>query len=74
MTFAAMHSVFITIVFWIVHWAIVLPVVMIVVTPYILITSLFRKSRYDQAVISSYKSVFFSFAKFWYDGGFGFTP
>ena len=69
-----MHQLFLQIVFWAVHWLIVLPVALTAATPYVLIAALFDKPRYARAVTRRYRRICAGFAKFWEEGGQGFTP
>jgi len=69
-----MPQLFLEIVFWAVHWLVVLPVVLIAATPYVLIAAIFHKRRYPLAVLRSYRRICDAFAKFWNEGGWGFTP
>lgn len=69
-----MHQLFLSILFWIVHWVVILPAALLASTPYILIAALFGESRYDRAVVGYYKRICVSFAKFWIEVGLRFTP
>ena len=69
-----MANVFVAIVFWIIHWTVILPAALVVATPYILIASLFRSAPYPSAVGCYYGDIYASFAKFWREIGLHFTP
>jgi len=69
-----MAGLFVMVVFWGIHWAIILPVALIVASPYILLASIFRSPPYRSAVCGCYRRIFVSFARFWNEGGWGFTP
>lgn len=70
----SLASLFLTIVFWSIHWLIVLPISLIIATPYVLVVSLKHPRGYRSAVFKQYRKIFNSFVKFWSEGGFGFTP
>jgi len=67
-------GVFLTLVFCVIHWAVVLPAALVVASPYILVASFFRSSPYRIAVYSYYKRICISFARFWNEGGWGLAP
>ena len=61
-------------VFWLIHWLVVLPVALIVATPFVLVAAAFDSSRYDRAVFARYRGICLSFAEFWDKIGVKFTP
>ena len=60
--------------FWFVAWVVVLPLWMIIATPYVLVSAAFDSSRYDRAVVDRYRGICLSFAEFWCKIGVHFTP
>lgn len=60
--------------FWLFHWLIILPVIFVLPTPYVLIAAAFREGPYRRALDGYYKAIFRTFAGFWDEGGWGFTP
>ncbi len=69
-----MASLFITLVFWGIHWLVVLPTALILATPYVLVAALFRPSPYRSTLADYYGRICLSFAKFWEEMGHEFTP
>ncbi len=69
-----MHEIFLQLVFWTLHWVVGLPVALIVATPYVLIAGCFDRPGYARAVGRRYAKICAGFAKFWNEGGWGFTP
>jgi hypothetical protein len=72
--YAFMAGCFPTILFWLIHWLIVLPVILLVTTPFVLVAAMFDSLRYDRAVFGRYRSICLSFAEFWDQIGHHFTP
>ncbi len=69
-----MAEFLLSMVFWIIHWVIVLPVALVVATPYVLVAAMFRAKPYGSAVRDEYRRICRSFAEFWEKMGYGFTP
>ena len=51
--------------FWFVGWIVVLPLWLIIVTPYVLVAAAFDSSSYGRAVCTRYRGICESFAEFW---------
>jgi len=51
--------------FWFVAWIVLLPLWMIIATPYVLVIAAFDSSSYGQAVRARYRRAFESFVEFW---------
>jgi len=67
-------ELFLALTFWVIHWVIVLPVSLALCTPWFVLVTAFEKDSYWVALARRYRSLVASFAKFWDEGGWGFTP
>ncbi len=69
-----MARLFLAIVFVAIHWLVVLPVALIVATPYFLVASIFSSLPYGRALIDYYKRLYSSFVRFWKEFGWYCSP
>ena len=69
-----MPQLFLTLLFWVIHWLIALPAALAAATPYVLIAAMFSTDTYWDTVTDYYQRLCRSFARFWCDMGHEFTP
>lgn len=64
----------VTLLTWLFHWCIILPVSLVFVTPFILAKCFYERDFTWACIRERYAAVIRSFAEFWESGGYGFGP
>ncbi len=59
---------FITIVWFAIHWLIAFPAFLVIATPYVLVASRFGGQPYWTTVMTKYRAICGQFSKLWFNG------
>lgn len=69
-----MASILLSVFVWMIHWGVVLPVAMMIATPYLAVASMTSDDGWRSGMHKGYRAIFRSFSDFWHSGGCGFGP
>lgn len=64
----------VTLLTWLFHWFIILPVSLVLISPFIVAKCLYERDLSWTRIRERYASVIRSFVEFWNSGGYGFGP
>jgi hypothetical protein len=65
-------NIFLVPIVWLFHWAVILPVALVMATPFVIARRIYRQNLSWPTLRDDYWGIVRSFAEFWNQGGHGF--